>query len=932
MTASTLRELGPHYVIAPPGAEAAGLAEALAPVRAEPRALLLLAAAADAAPVLLASLDDLVRAAGERDADVLVLAASGLAAIGPDGRRPAELLAARSGLTIVAPDAVVSIETDGTLSAGGGSWWRCPPGGAQLRAEPLGARWPAAATITPLARDAYWVTETAGRARPAALDHAAATDDGLLLVLGEPDGRLPTGAQLANAAALLLGTVAEDARLTLSAPWAAPVELIELAAVSAASLGREVRAAVGLPVRGTAGLRHVHLAADGTEGWEPYLTELVACPTDRTVTAVGWRSRPDLPAAPGPARYPAFPGWELEAVAAGLWLRPAATADRGPRLRRPDPGHPVLVVGSPGRPVPESVWDHLGAVLGALPPAPARLALAVAGTLDIESGAVGRFCARLYGLDWVGPAAASAAGPVAAPAPGPEVAPALVAGPAPVPAAELASELAPEPASAELGALPEAEAGSETDLAPLPVPTESWSPEPVAEPDPAFETGTATEPGTETGTATEPETGTDPVAVPVPMATMGVFGGEPGEHPAPAPVPAPEPVAAVAGDGGTTVAPDAGTGRAVEPEASAAPGGGDHTPPTEDPDLGAGSAPAAASEEAAAAEEVPAPDPVLDPVPVPVASVSVSTEATEATEAAEATGTTVDRAGAHSTPGPAAGSAPEQAPAQAPEQAPAQAPEQTPVPPIAPSPDLVELSTPAEDRAALVALLGPAYQRFVRRAEDVATRLPGLRARADEGDPRPELVAVLLHHTDSTVLAERAELRAAARSGAPGPFGPYLRCLAAGLRRLPSHYGGVLVVGPAESADLAAYTPGTVLTERAPVSGLAAPGADFGEDVGVEFAIWSVGGRRSSAFGEPGDQPTVIFAPGTEFEVVDVDLPDETAGRPARVLLHEIGGVRPRPDRLRSWLARRDAVAPADRIRPADPARYLLDLGGAAGR
>ncbi|GAB7186951.1 hypothetical protein ATKI12_6782 [Kitasatospora sp. Ki12] len=117
------------------------------------------------------------------------------------------------------------------------------------------------------------------------------------------------------------------------------------------------------------------------------------------------------------------------------------------------------------------------------------------------------------------------------------------------------------------------------------------------------------------------------------------------------------------------------------------------------------------------------------------------------------------------------------------------------------------------------------------------------------------------------------------------------------------------------------------MTERAPVTGLAAPGADFGEDAGIEFAIWSVGGRRSSAFGEPGDPPTVIFAPGTEFEVIDVQPPDPDSGQPARVLLHEIGGVRPGPDRLRTWLARRDAVAPADRVRPADPSRYLLDLG-----
>ncbi|MGW1177615.1 hypothetical protein ACWD4P_28330 [Kitasatospora sp. NPDC002543] len=785
--APTLRALGPHYVIAPPGAEADGLAEALAPVRAEPRALLLLAAAADAAPVLLGSLDELARAARERDADVLVLAASGLAALGPDGRRPAELLARRAGLTVVAPDTVVSVEADGTLPAVNGTWWRCRPGGG---AEPLGGRWPAAATITPLAGGAYWVTEAAvGPARPAVLDRAVAPPDGLLLIIGEPSGELPSGAQLADAAALLQESATRREPLVLSAPWAAPVELIELAAVLAASLGQEVRAAIGVPV-GTAGLsgvgvRHVHVAEGGGEGWEPYLTELVARPRERTVTAVGWRTRPDLPAAPGAARYPAFPGWELEAVSAGLWLRPASGADRGPRLRRPDPARPVLVVGAPGRPVPETLWDHLGAVLGSLPAGPTRLGLAVAGALDVGSAAVARFCARLYGLDWVG-AEAGAAEPSFR---GEVVAEAPASAPAPVPGA--------------VEAVVEAEVLAEATV--------------------------------------------EPVVAPAPAATVSTAGGAfPG-------------VREEAGEG-AILAPE---GVVTEPEVEG---------------------PAA---EAPTAEPEPVPEPEAEPVPEPVSEPEPVPEPLT--------------------------------PAVAP---PPVAPPSPPVAPVEPA-----ATSPASDGAALAALLGSAYQRLARRAEDVATRLPALRARAEGGAPGPELVAVLLQHGDCTPLAQRAELLAAARSGAPGPYGPYLRCLAGGLRRLPSHYGGVLVAGPAQDCDLTAYAPGTVLTERAPVTGLAAPGADLGEDVGVEFAIWSVGGRRSSAFGEPGDQPTVIFAPGTRFEVVEVEPADQEQGRPARVLLHEIGGVRPGPDRLRTWLARRDAVAPADRVRPADPARYVLALG-----
>ena len=89
---SGLRRLGAHFVIAPAGADDAPLASALAGLRPDPDALLVLAAAADAAPVLRASLARLAGLARERGASVLVLAASGLAPAAPGaaGRRPAE--------------------------------------------------------------------------------------------------------------------------------------------------------------------------------------------------------------------------------------------------------------------------------------------------------------------------------------------------------------------------------------------------------------------------------------------------------------------------------------------------------------------------------------------------------------------------------------------------------------------------------------------------------------------------------------------------------------------------------------------------------------------------------------------------------------------------------------------------------------------------
>ncbi|WP_035841703.1 hypothetical protein [Kitasatospora azatica] len=722
-TRSTLREVGPHFVIAPPGAEEEGLAAALAPLRPVPGTLVVLAAAADAAPVLREQLPELALIAAARGADTLLVAASGLAAPGPRGRRPAEQLADLAGLTVVGPDGPVSIEPDGSLRTSG-SWWRCPPA---RRGERLGERWPEAA-VTPLpaaptptpapeqpATDptvtrlpaGYWLTSTPPTHTPPVLHSAAPTPDTLLLVLGQPEHpALPSPHQLATVAATLLPT--SPGRLLLSAPWAAPAPLVELAALLAASLDREVHTAIGLPVRSSGGDSAVLLDQRSMPGWEPCLTELTASPGSRTVSPRAWRARPGSWRTVGPALFDAFPGWLLEAVPAGLWLRPAAAVgDRAIRLRRPDPGQPMLIVGSPNAPVPQEVWDHLGELLAELPllglPLPALL---VTGAMDAESEAVARFSARMYKLRWVAP-----------------------------------------------------------DLTP---------PRPTAEP---------------------------------------------------APVPA--------------------------------------DPPTL----------------------------LLTPAP----------------------------------------------------------PEPVPTPTEAPATE----TPPSTDRQALQALLAPHYHRWASRAEQLATRLPSLRSHPGTEDLLPDLVAVLLHHLDSPTPATRAELAEAARSAGPDhPLRPYLNCLAAGLRRLPSHHGAVLLAAPAGPIDLARYAPGAVLTEPAPISGLTSPDVLLDPEdpePRLEFAIWSTSARRTTVFGDPTDEPAVVFPPNTRFTVLKVepaDFPSHAASSagtastststststtansatPARVLLHEHQNrpTPPTPDRLLAWLARRDAVPVADRRPVANPERYRL--------
>ncbi|MFF3597852.1 hypothetical protein [Kitasatospora indigofera] len=859
---SGLHRVGAHFVIAPGTAPAgaaatgaapdglpAGLTTALARLRPSPQSLVLLAAAPDAATVLLGRLPELTRAAADRGATTLVLAASGLAAAPEYGRRPAEQLAELAGLSVVAPDGMVTLRPDGTLlttgTAGGvaASWWLCPPAGA-VRA--LGPAWPpaepagpAAATVTaapapaadvataadteplleptapaappaaetpaggrpsteaspaappaatppevptagapvaeapvapepepepepeaparlvpsaptapgvpavpsaghtteatpqtpgPAVPDAtgqpgpdgllatalpngFWVRSgSAALSAPAPLHRATTTDNTVILVVGRPGGPLPTTRQLAAVVRRLLPPAPEE--LLLSAPWSGIGALTGLAAELAAELDRDVRAAVGLPMRTAGGHSSRLLDTDGRATWEPWLIELTASAGTRRVVASAWRSAPAGLLQCGPAVFEtAVPGWRLEAVPAGLWLRPADPGPyREPRLLDPDPARPRLLVGAGEQPVPAEVLAGVDSLLAALAqPGAAEPALVVNGVPRHRTAAPGRV---------LGPAA-----------------------------------------------------------------------------DPA-------------GPASEPVT------------------AEPaGEHPV-----------------------------------TAEPSG---THPDERPDQ-----------------------------------------------------------------------RPDQRPDERPDEPSAQ-----PRPLVAGSATAPDPTALATERTAFRALLGSHFQRCASHADQVATRLPALRSIARE-DLKCDLAAVYLHHCDSGVPVTRAELVKAARRSDPGAPAAYLACLGSGLRRLPSHHGAVLLGAHAGAPELRHYRPGTLLTEPAPVVGVPAHDVELGTP--VEFAVWSVTGRRTSVFAEDGE-PEVVFPPGSRFSVLEV-IPAQD-GLPARVLLREDGlpASRPRagsglPDRrdeharmrLLAWLARRDVLTPQERRAPDRPDRLHLTPGVAA--
>ncbi|MFB7616348.1 hypothetical protein [Kitasatospora sp. NPDC056181] len=892
-----LRLVGAHFVIAPASADDEELSAAVGSLPPLPGSLIVVAAAPDAAVVLRDRMADLGVVARARGAGTLVVAASGLAALAPNGRRPAELVAEQAGVPVVAPDGLVRITPDGGLALTTpdgapepASWWHCVPGAAPQRlagspgattAEPRATTHAVARTATPPA--ARTSTPPAARTAPAArtsgspaaqvlrlpagfwLTHPAAPPAGplpglglaaappgtVVLLVGTPAAPLLLPEEFADAAVAL---PLDAARPLVSAPWAAPDELTALTGALATRLARPVHAAIGLPVLGEGGPTSRVLDAQGQARWEPYLLRLATAPGQGT-TPAAWRNGGADWRTDGPAVFAAFPYWALEAVPAGLWLRPEPPHVLTPRFRRPEPARPLLIVGERDRPVEPDVFEELGALLDRLPTAGAEgFGLLVHGLLEPSAERVGRFVARMHGLEWLGPDPA-------------------VAGP-------------PGVVPVSYGALPGA---APTGTAPTGV-------APTGAPHAVLSTpGAPGTPGTPGAVAPAalpaPAPGVDPgpgrLALPAsPAAT------DPAPLPEPAPLPAPTAPTAVATSSSTSSSVTAGSSPA-QPSAPEEPGEPEGSEEPEEP---------GGSEEPA------------EPTPPPATA-----------------------------PDPAAEPPREHAPAPRPEPAPRPAPPPTPQP-APPSARLYrpeEFAAPvavssAADRETVRALLGEHYQRCTGRVDQAATRLPALRSTAKD-DTRPDLAAVLLYHGDTGVPLGRAELTAAARAGAPAPLAAFLRCLGSGLRRLPSHHGAVLLAAdpgldPAGVVDH--YPVGRELMEPAPVAGLTAPAAEL-PGVSVEFVIWSATGRRTTAFGTADDEPQAVFTPGTTFTVIGMAEADPS-GRPARVLLREsvgLAGADPAERnhnalaRLNGWLERRDLLAPAERRPVTRPERFHLTPG-----
>ncbi|MGW2963895.1 hypothetical protein ACWDGI_36290 [Streptomyces sp. NPDC001220] len=198
-------------------------------------------------------------------------------------------------------------------------------------------------------------------------------------------------------------------------------------------------------------------------------------------------------------------------------------------------------------------------------------------------------------------------------------------------------------------------------------------------------------------------------------------------------------------------------------------------------------------------------------------------------------------------------------------------------------------SSPAE-HTALRLLAGPAWERHAPAVARALGRLPAM-ADVEREAAEADLTALRLYLDDAGGLLDHRAL-AAACHGRDDRLLPFAACLVSALRRLPTHRGAVLrgagsALPHAEDPENDPLRPGTVLRDRAPLSGVrAAGGAD--RPRGPRYAIWSVTGRLARPLFHDPERPEevqeVVFAPGTPFVILDV----RRTGPSPVVLLREL--------------------------------------------
>jgi hypothetical protein len=169
-----------------------------------------------------------------------------------------------------------------------------------------------------------------------------------------------------------------------------------------------------------------------------------------------------------------------------------------------------------------------------------------------------------------------------------------------------------------------------------------------------------------------------------------------------------------------------------------------------------------------------------------------------------------------------------------------------------------------QERAWLRRTFQQQYDAAANHVARVLSESPGLRggSRQSAGDVVTDLVAVRLYLSGGTDRIDHA-----VRSAAVGPHVPLARCVASGLRRLPSYRGATMLRTTLSEVEWQWYGKRRVVTEWAFCSALTTAHPDLPGDVDV--LIWSMTARRTALL-DPTVPDRVFYLPGTSFKVLGV--------------------------------------------------------------
>jgi hypothetical protein len=212
----------------------------------------------------------------------------------------------------------------------------------------------------------------------------------------------------------------------------------------------------------------------------------------------------------------------------------------------------------------------------------------------------------------------------------------------------------------------------------------------------------------------------------------------------------------------------------------------------------------------------------------------------------------------------------------------------------------------------------------------VLSQSPGLRSGAGNQDVLTDLVAVRLYLTEHGQGIDDS-----VRTAKVGPHVPFARCVASGLRRLPSYRGAARLRATLADAEWKWYGSRRLVTEWAFCPALTDGGVPLTGT--VDFLIWSVTARRTSLLA-PEVASQVLFLPGTSFKVLRV-----RDGEQREVLLRELAAGEIGPDgQVETGQVPLDEVALSGLDKASDawsrapkgeelPERYSRRFGGAPG-